>query len=86
MQESFPRLRADRKSEQRAVFATLEMIASRLLPIRPANRQIVNARYRVIDDGAIPNCRPHHPVASDGEAIDERLQTFAGNDRPRPFC
>ena len=83
MQKLLPRVRANDKTEQRIVGATLQAIAAGFLPIGPALREIAQTCDLVINDGAVANFRPENLIALLGEAIDERLQTVAGDHRLR---
>ena len=53
--------------------------------IRPAGRQIRNARNGVIDNGTIPHRGAEHLIAAADKRIDERLETRAREEQPWPL-
>jgi hypothetical protein len=85
VQKALPGLRTHGEPEQRAVVAPLQAIASGLLTVRPAGRQIGKARDPVIDDRIVPHRRADHLVVFRGEYIEQRLHDIA-RDRRSASC
>ena len=75
-QEALPRRRPDRVAEARFVVAALEPVATAVLDVRPADRQLGGGVELLVDDRAVAHGRADDGVAAGGQSGDERVERF----------
>ncbi len=73
-QELLPRVRADRVAEARLVVAALEPVGARVLAVLPADRELGGRLEILVDDRAVPDCRPDDAEASTGQRLQEAVE------------
>lgn len=76
MQKALPGMRPDSIAEQRHVGAPLEPVTPGVLLIGPSDREVIENRNRVVDDGTLVHDRADDPVAAAREATDNLLQNI----------
>jgi hypothetical protein len=74
VQVSLPGMWSDSVAEQRRIGASLDSVSSGVLSIGPSDRQIVEMRNGVVDDGAVAHTRAHDPVSAVRQGVDDALQ------------
>ena len=72
-------MRADRVAEARLVVAALEPVDAAVLPVGPADRQVLCRLQVVVDDGAVRDDRPENTEAAIAERIDQMVERLRRN-------
>ena len=74
MQESFPGLRPNRKTEECAVLPRLQPVAPGVLPVPPAHGQLFETCDLVIDDCIVAHAGAEHRITMPRQRVDESLK------------
>ena len=70
-------MRSDHVAEQGLVGAALESVVPGSLLVGPADRQVVDTRNFVVDDGGVTHAGPDDPIATRMQGVEQMLKMRA---------